>query len=118
MENSNSRRKPKQARSQERFDKILDTAANLFAKKGFEATTTNEIAKEAAISIGSVYQYFDDKKGIAEALTARYVEALREVTDAVMVTDVADLPEELRETIARCGEDIGVPAFEHFCIPR
>ena len=92
MEKSNFRRKPKQARSQERYDRILDTAANLFLEKGFDATSTNEIAKEAAISIGSVYQYFDDKKGIAKALTERYVKALREITDAVLATDVADLP--------------------------
>jgi AcrR family transcriptional regulator len=83
---------PQQARSQVRFDAILDMAGNLFEEKGFEATSTNEIAQRAGISIGSLYQYFDNKEAIVEALTERYVEALRGITDHVMAADVQSLP--------------------------
>ena len=61
MNKTDYRRTPKQERSQERYAKILDTAANLFLDKGFDGTTTNEIARRAEISIGSLYQYFDNK---------------------------------------------------------
>ena len=83
---------PKQARSQERYNKILEMASDLFLQKGFDGTTTNEIAEEAEISIGSLYQYFDNKVAIVEALTEGYVEALRELTSDILATDAADLP--------------------------
>ena len=91
MEKPISRRVPKQARSQERYDKILEKAAKLFLDNGFDGTTTNEIARHADISIGSLYQYFDSKKAIVAALTGRYVEALKEVTSD-LATDTAVLP--------------------------
>ncbi|UCH84814.1 MAG: TetR/AcrR family transcriptional regulator, partial [Candidatus Latescibacterota bacterium] len=91
MATSNTRRVPKQSRSQERFDKIVEIASKLFLEKGFDGTTTNEIARRADISIGSLYQYFHNKESIVEALADRYVEALREVTENVVQTDVADL---------------------------
>lgn len=87
-----SRRVPKQPRSQERYDRILGEAANLFVQKGFDGTTTNEIARHADISIGSLYQYFDNKDGIVEALTARYVASLQEVTLDLVTTETGDLP--------------------------
>jgi len=62
--NSKLIRKPKQARSIKTKEKILKTALNLFCKKGFYKTTTNEIAKEASIPIGSLYSYFKNKEMI------------------------------------------------------
>lgn len=62
-ENKNIR-KPQQKRSKMMTDKILDTALKLFCEKGYYNTTTNEIAKEAGISIGSLYSYFKDKDTI------------------------------------------------------
>ena len=87
-----SRRVPKQARSHERYDRILGEAANLFVEKGFDGTTTNEIARDADVSIGSLYQYFGNKETIVEALTTGYVESLREVTSDLVVTETGDLP--------------------------
>jgi AcrR family transcriptional regulator len=92
VEKTHSRRTPKQARSQERYDKILQTASNLFKDKGFDGTTTNEIARWADISIGSLYQYFNNKEAIVAALTDRYVETLKEVTADIVATDTGDLP--------------------------
>jgi AcrR family transcriptional regulator len=83
---------PKQARSQERYNKILEMASNLFLQKGFDGTTTNEIAEEAEISIGSLYQYFDNKVAIVEALTEGYVEALQKLTSDTLATHAEDLP--------------------------
>jgi len=37
------------------------TAAGLFARSGFDETNTNMIAREAGISVGSIYTYFKDK---------------------------------------------------------
>jgi AcrR family transcriptional regulator len=62
------RRAPRQLRSRILFDKILATAKVLFEKHGFAYVTTNRIADEANISIGSVYQYFKNCESIALAV--------------------------------------------------
>jgi AcrR family transcriptional regulator len=79
----------------ERYDKILEEAANLFLEKGFDGTTTNEIARHADVSIGSLYQYFEDKGAIVEALTARYIVAMHEVTSGLVSTETGDLPTDM-----------------------
>lgn len=70
------RRKPRQARSQERVARILDAAEDLFASHGYAPTTTNAIAARAQVSIGSLYQFFPDKPAILQALALRYAEKL------------------------------------------
>ena len=67
------RKLPKQARSQQRVDTILDTAAQLFEEVGYESATTNEIALRAGVPIGSLYQFFTNKDAILNALVERYV---------------------------------------------
>jgi AcrR family transcriptional regulator len=79
------RNKPKQARSLKRFNHILDTAAALFEAQGYDAVTTNHIAAEADVSIGSLYRFFPNKEAILEALIDRY----REDMQAVFPADVA-----------------------------
>lgn len=91
MKSGSSRRTPQQARSRKRYDQILDVATNLFAEKGFERTTTNEIAARAGMSIGSLYQYFRNKQAIVVALMDRYVDAVRGVTDDFIAREVRDL---------------------------
>jgi AcrR family transcriptional regulator len=53
---------PKQERSRERRSRIMETARALFAKKGMNGTSSNEIARKADVSIGTFYSYFENKK--------------------------------------------------------
>jgi AcrR family transcriptional regulator len=69
-----SRRTPLQDRSRKRVEQILDAAANVFLDKGYDAATTEEIARLAGTSIGSVYQFFPNKLAIFNAIALRYVE--------------------------------------------
>jgi AcrR family transcriptional regulator len=59
-----ARRRPTQARSQRRYDAIVDAAATAFADFGFEATTMEGIAARANTSIGSLYQFFPNKHAL------------------------------------------------------
>lgn len=61
-------RTPKQQRGIEKRNQIKQTALYLFSIKGYHKTTSNEIAKEAGLSIGTFYSYFADKKDIYEEL--------------------------------------------------
>lgn len=89
---SGMRRKPRQARSQERVNRILDVAEDLFASQGYTATTTNAIAAQAQVSIGSLYQFFPDKNAILQALALRYAEMLHQALVAMDEADAATLP--------------------------
>jgi AcrR family transcriptional regulator len=75
---SRMRRQPRQARSQERVDRVLDVAEEMFILEGYDATTTKAIAARAKVPIGSLYQFFPDKKAIVEALTMRYINLLHQ----------------------------------------
>jgi AcrR family transcriptional regulator len=71
-DNAASRRQPTQQRSRERLKRILEVAQNLIAEKGSEHVKMSEIADLAEISIGSLYQYFPDKRAIVRSLAQAY----------------------------------------------
>ncbi|MBP5669859.1 MAG: TetR/AcrR family transcriptional regulator, partial [Lachnospiraceae bacterium] len=56
--------KPKQKRSIETRNKILEVGSMLMLKEGYHNVTTDDIAKAAGLSTGIVYHYFKDKKDI------------------------------------------------------
>jgi AcrR family transcriptional regulator len=68
------RKRPRQRRSQETVARILDAAARIFGTEGYQRTTTNHIAAEAEISIGSLYQYFPNKDALLVALADRHLD--------------------------------------------
>ena len=70
------RRRPRQARAQERIERILDAAEACFAEVGYDGATTNLIASSADTSIGSLYEFFPNKEALARALADRYVERI------------------------------------------
>lgn len=71
MENGKSVRRPQQKRSIHMKETILAASKTLFCANGYYNTTTNEIAKSAGISIGSLYSYFPDKDAILAELLER-----------------------------------------------
>jgi AcrR family transcriptional regulator len=71
------RRQPKQTRSVETRNSILEAAASLFDEKGYEQTTTHQIATRANVSVGALYRYFADKQAILTEVYARETIALR-----------------------------------------
>jgi AcrR family transcriptional regulator len=79
------RRVPRQARSRERLQRMLDAAEALLVSDGAAALTTTRVAAAAGVSVGSLYQYLPDKEAIVEALANRYLAEF----EALMV-DVAE----------------------------
>jgi AcrR family transcriptional regulator len=53
---------PKQARSKQTKEKIVQAAIKLFQERGYEKTTSNDISAAAGVSVGSFYVYFTDKR--------------------------------------------------------
>ncbi len=67
-------RTPKQQRSIDKKNRIIEAGYKLFAEKGYYSTNTAEIAKEAGVSTGIVYGYFRDKRDILVEVLNIYVE--------------------------------------------
>ncbi len=64
-------RKHDAALAESRRREILDAAAKCFVRRGLHATSMREILAEAGLSTGTVYNYFDSKDAIIEAMAAR-----------------------------------------------
>lgn len=71
------RRKPTQERSQRRLESIVNAAAESFAQFGFSDTTMEGIAARAGTSIGSVYQFFPNKRAVFREVAQRCMEMSR-----------------------------------------
>src|ERR1700678_3682400 len=71
---ASTRRQPKQRRARAAAEAVLDAVVRILKREGVDAVTTNHIAEVAGVSIGSVYQYFPDKRAIFIALHKRHVE--------------------------------------------
>lgn len=56
----------------ERRNEILDAADELFAQKGFDGTSTNDILEKVGIARGTLYYHFKSKEDIMDALIERY----------------------------------------------
>lgn len=69
------RREPVQRRSTARVMAILDACAVLLDDYDYDELTTSKIAEKAGVPIGSLYQYFPDKRAVVQALTLRNLEA-------------------------------------------
>lgn len=76
MESPITRRVPKQQRSRERYEKILETAKTLIATHGNDAVSMREIAEASGTAISSVYQYFPDKNAVLWTLLGTHFERL------------------------------------------
>ena len=66
------KKKPKQARSQEMVEILLQATTRILRRDGRESLTTNRIAEVAGVSVGSLYQYFPNKESLVDALRERY----------------------------------------------
>jgi AcrR family transcriptional regulator len=71
----------KQRRSAATYEALMRAAARVFARRGFEAAQTPEIAAEAGVSTGAFYRYFADKRAVFVEVVAQH---LRQSHDEVM----------------------------------
>lgn len=66
-------------RAQARKRQILDAAARCYRRHGFHATSMQELAREAKMSVGHIYHYFANKEAIIAAFIEEDVEHFREL---------------------------------------
>ncbi|MFT5225987.1 MAG: AcrR family transcriptional regulator [Polaribacter sp.] len=64
--------------------KILTAALDLFVTKGFHNVSIHDVQKTANVSIGSIYNHFGGKEGVAKALYSHLVNEVNEMIDSVL----------------------------------
>ncbi|WP_232253280.1 TetR/AcrR family transcriptional regulator [Rhodococcus erythropolis] len=80
------------------------------------AATTNRIADEAGVSVGSLYQYFGDKYEILSELANRHVSAARE-SFALCLADIVErelTPDEAVRMLVECAVEVNSKPREFF----
>ncbi|MDD6054745.1 MAG: TetR/AcrR family transcriptional regulator [Clostridiales bacterium] len=92
-------RQPKQERSIETKNKIINSAYKLFSEVGYHSTTTALIAKNAEVSTGIVYGYFLDKRAILLDVLELYINKVFQPINAIF--DNITLPVDFSQIIEK-----------------
>ena len=99
---------PKQARSKQTKEKITQAAIHLFQQRGYEKTTSNDIAAAAGVSVGSFYVYFTDKRQLLLTIFDRLAdEMFKHAFDSLRPEILFDteLRAGIRQAVANTVED-------------
>lgn len=68
---------------------MLEAATAVFAEQGYDSATVEVIAARAETSVGSVYQFFPNKKALFEAVWAQYLDETRALFETVLAQSIA-----------------------------
>lgn len=103
---------PKQQRSMEKKLRIMEAARELFARKGFGGTNSNEIAQKAGVSIGTFYSYFRNKKALFLDILEQYLENFITGIYRLQSDDAIPLKDNIRSHIQKAFAAFDLhPAF-------
>jgi AcrR family transcriptional regulator len=118
MMTDTSVRPPKQKRSHESLERVLDASTQLLEEKGFDAFTVQEVSQRADVSVGAIYARFGSKESLLRAVHRHALEALRPDDAAFAVADGRPARDEITNAVAalatvfRANEDL-LRAFMH-----
>lgn len=93
------RKVPTQMRASATFDSIVEAAAHILRDEGPRGLTTNKVAVRAGVSIGSLYQYFPNKKAIVRALLEREIGRAERLRPATLDDERASAAEVMRAAV-------------------
>lgn len=75
---------------------IEDAAKALFIRQGFHATSMRDIAREAKVSLGNLYNYYETKESLFESIIAKYLDVINGRLQTIFTqTDAPLEPENL-----------------------
>jgi AcrR family transcriptional regulator len=70
-------RPPKQKRSHESLERVLDASTTLLAEKGFDAFTIQDVSQRADVSVGAIYARFGSKESLLRAVHRHAMESIQ-----------------------------------------
>jgi len=90
---TNPRKNASQDRSRATVDALIEATARILVREGFDKASTNRVAEQAGVSVGSLYQYFPSKEALVAAVIDRHNQQLMQVVRGALA-EVAALPME------------------------
>jgi AcrR family transcriptional regulator len=93
--------KVSEAHLERRRQQILDAARACFVRKGFHATSMQDVFRESGLSAGAVYRYFKSKDDIVRAIAGQKVEQFGTLMSGMLSEDP---PLGLDEMMARVAD--------------
>lgn len=69
-----------------RREELIDTAEELFVKKGYDETSVSEIVRKARVAQGTFYYYFKSKDDIRNAIIDKNIDEVKVIIDKMMAT--------------------------------
>jgi AcrR family transcriptional regulator len=96
-----SNHKKKEAITKRRKRQIIAAAREVFSQKGFSEATTAEIAQQAGVSEGTIYNYFESKRDLLVSLIGGYAldESLLNLFKSPSINNIESLPAVLEDRI-------------------
>jgi AcrR family transcriptional regulator len=96
---TNPRKEASQERSRATVDALVEATARILVREGFDKASTNRIAQEAGVSIGSLYQYYPSKEALVVALIDRHNREIMQVVRGTLAEVAAQPVEEAVRTL-------------------
>jgi len=98
---TNPRKQASQERSRATVDALIEATARLLVREGFDRASTNRIAQEAGVSIGSLYQYYPSKEALVAAVIDRHNRELMQlVRGALAKVSALPIEQAVRKIVA------------------
>lgn len=99
---------------QQRREQLLDVGRRLFAEKGFEAVSVEEIAAKAGVSKPVVYEHFGGKEGLYAVVVDREMGyLLASISDALSIEGIGDATELAHVAPRLLLERAGMALFDY-----
>jgi len=86
--------RPESRAGEDTRERILDCAEALFAERGLAGTAVRDIARASGLTAASLYNHFDGKQALYEAVLARGVQPLMELLEALSAGRVDGLADD------------------------
>lgn len=100
-------RPPKQKRSRESYERVLDAAHGLLEENGFEGFTVQEVAARANVSVGAIYERFGNKETLLRTVHARLMDTLAEFDSGIEIVEPAGAREVIDALVRRVAATMG-----------
>jgi AcrR family transcriptional regulator len=80
-------RPPKQKRSQESLERVVEASMQLLEENGFEGFTIQDVSRRADVSVGAIYARFGNKESLLRAVHSEAMEAMAREHENVAAVD-------------------------------
>ena len=95
------RKRPSQSRAKVTVDAMIEAMTRVLIKEGYDGASTNRVAREAGVSIGTLYQYFPSKDSLVLAVMEKHTGAITATFGARTLELLTASPEEATRELVR-----------------